>query len=100
MKKKIVAICENKESARALKLVEDELGLDIICEIQDGISIENEVSQNDIKDAIAILFVIEYEVEEIEKIERFIDYEYYEVEPKYVIENAKSVVNEIISDIN
>lgn len=100
MKKKIVSICENKESARALKLVEDELGLDIICEIQDGISIENEVSQNDIKDAIAILFVIEYEVEEIEKIERFIDYEYYEVEPKYVIENAKSVVNEIISDIN
>lgn len=100
MNKNIVAICENETSANALQEAGIELGLNIKFEIQAKSEIKNELSENDIKNAAVVLFVISYEVEDIENIERFIDREYYEVEPKFVIEDAKSVLNEIIVELN
>ena len=41
-----------------------------------------------------------YEIEQIEEIERFIDREYYEVLPQFVIENPANVLSEITMDLN
>lgn len=98
--KKIVAVCENEKSKLALEEAGKSLGYEIIAETQIKEVISNEVSQNDIKEASAVLFVIDKSVEDIEKIERFIDCEYYEVESKFVIDDAKNVLSEISSDIN
>lgn len=100
MNKKIVAICENEACASALEESGKSLGFNIRAEVQDGSNIKNELSIEEIKSSGAVLFVIDGTVEDIEKIERFIDCEYYEVEPKFVINDAKAVINEIISDIN
>lgn len=97
---KIVAVCENEESKRKLEEAGKKLGYVIIAETQVNETIKNEVSKKDIKEAKAVLFVIDGSVEDIEKIERFIDCEYYEVEPQFVINDAISVINEIISDLN
>ena len=40
------------------------------------------------------------EIEQIEEIERFIDREYYEVLPQFVIENPANVLSEITMDLN
>ena len=98
--KNIVAICENLQSDEAIKLAGKELGINVVCEIQENCKIQNEISEAEIRKACAVLFVISFEVEDIEKIERFIDCEYYEVEPKYVINDAKSVIKEIMEEIN
>lgn len=100
MNKNIVVVCNKSNCAEALNVAAKNLGFDIKCEIQDGDNIENELSEAEIKKANAILFAIDGEVEDIEKIERFIDCEYYEVEPKFVLEDAKNVIVEISSDIN
>ena len=42
----------------------------------------------------------EKEIEQIEEIERFIDREYYEVLPQFVIENPANVLSEITMDLN
>ena len=60
----------------------------------------NELSINDIKESTAVLFAIDGEVEDIEKIERFIDCEYYEVEKQFIKNDASAVLNEILSDLN
>lgn len=98
--KNIVAICENIQSAEAIKSAGKELGINVVCEMQENCKIQNEISEAEIRNACAVLFVISIEVEDIEKIERFIDCEYYEVEPKYVINDAKSVIKEIMEEIN
>ncbi|MGL4910850.1 MAG: PTS sugar transporter subunit IIBC [Romboutsia sp.] len=98
--KKIVAVCENKESKKALEEAGNKLGYEIVAETQINEVINNEISMSDIKEATAVLFVINGSVEDIEKIERFIDCEYYEVEPQYVINDAISVINEIVMDLN
>ncbi|MGL4914068.1 MAG: PTS sugar transporter subunit IIBC [Romboutsia sp.] len=100
MNKNIVAVCENEASAKALQEAGRELGFNIKFEIQAKSEIKNELSENDIKNAAVVLFVISYEVEDIENIERFIDREYYEVEPKFVINDAKAVLNEIVVELN
>lgn len=98
--KKIVAVCVNEESKRVLVEAGKKLGYEIVAEIQNDEKIKNEVSSSDIKQAIAVLFVTDGNIEDIEKIERFIDCEYYEVEPQYVINDAESVINEIVMDLN
>lgn len=98
--KNIVVICENIQSVEAIKSAGQELGINVVCEIQENCKIQNEISEAEIRKACAVLFVISFEVEDIEKIERFIDCEYYEVEPKYVINDAKSVIKEIMEEIN
>lgn len=98
--KRIVAVCENNESKKALEEAGNKLGYEILAETQINEVINNEISVNDIKQAVAVLFVINGSVEDIEKIERFIDCEYYEVEPQYVINDAISVINEIVMDLN
>lgn len=98
--KKIIAVCENKESKKALEEAGNKLGYEIIAETQINEVINNEIMVDDIREAVAVLFVISGSVEDIEKIERFIDCEYYEVEPQYVIKDATSVINEIVMDLN
>lgn len=96
----IIVVCDNENCAKLLEKAGKELGLNVICEIQSGLEIKNEVSEKEIKESNAVLFAIDGEVEEIENIERFIDCEYYEVEPKFVIADSKNVLSEILSDIN
>lgn len=98
--KKIVAVCANENSKKALEEDGEKLGYEIKAETQQNGKIYNEVSIKDIKEATAVLFIIEGSVEDIEEIERFIDCEYYEVEPKFVISDAASVINEIASYLN
>ncbi|MDK2563775.1 PTS sugar transporter subunit IIBC [Romboutsia sedimentorum] len=100
MNKNIVAVCENEASAKALQESGKELGFNIKCEIQNKSNIQNEISAKEISESATVLFVISYEVEDIQNIERFIDREYYEVEPKFVIDNAKAVLKEISSELN
>ncbi len=100
MERNIVVVCDNKECSNLLIEAGKELNINVKCETQNGDTISNELSINEIKNSIAVLFAVDRAIEEIEKIERFIDFEYYEVEPKYILANAKSVLNEIITDIN
>lgn len=100
MNKNIVAVCENEESAIALQEAGKEVGLNVKFEIQAKSGIKNELSEKDITESAVVIFVISYEVEDIENIERFIDREYYEVEPKFVIADAKAVLKEISSELN
>ena len=96
----IVAVCDNEESAKSLISGGKEIGYNIYCEIQDGNNIKNELSIESIKNSNVVLFVTNRNVEEIDGIERFIDREYYEVEPQFVINNPINVLKEIASDLN
>lgn len=96
----IVAVCDNEESAKSLINGGKEIGYNIYCEIQDGNDIKNELSIESIKNSNVVLFVTNRNVEEIDGIERFIDREYYEVEPQFVINNPINVLKEIASDLN
>ncbi len=100
MNLKISAVCNNEESAKALTEAGKQLGYEINCEVQEQNKIKNKLSNENIKSSNAILFVTDKSVEDIEEIERFIDCEYYEVEPKFVIENPINVINEIATDLN
>ena len=71
-----------------------------VCGAKSEGKIINELSINDIKESTAVLFAIDGDVEEVEKIERFIDCEYYEVEEQFIKNDAKSVLQEILSDLN
>ena len=82
---------------RIFKKAGDSIGVEIKSEIQSEGKIINELSVNDIKESTAVLFAID---EEVEKIERFIDCEYYEVEEQFIKNDAKSVLQEILSDLN
>ena len=97
---KISVVCDNKECATLLESAGKELNIEVVCEVQNGVDISNEISESEIRLSNAVLFAIGGEVEDIEKIERFIDCEYYEVEPKFVVADAKNVLLEIASDIN
>lgn len=100
MDKTIVVVCDNKKCSNLLIEAGKKLNINVKCETQDGEKISNELSVNEINSSVAVLFAVDRAIEEIEKIERFIDFEYYEVEPKYILSDAKSVLNEIIMDIN
>ena len=100
MNKKIVAVCESERSLNSLKTAANDLGFDLVYEIQENDNIKNELSIYDIEDASIVLFVTSDSIESIEKIDRFIDREFYEVDPKYITEDAKSIVSEILIDLN
>ena len=68
-------------------------------EIQKEGVIISEVSEETIKNADAVLFVLNCSIEEVEGIERFIDCEYYEVDTNTVINNTDEVLKEIEADI-
>ena len=80
MNKIIVVVSNDNECIESLKRAGDSIGVEIKYEIQSQGKIINELSINDIKESTAVLFAIDGEVEDVEKIERFIDCEYYEVE--------------------
>lgn len=100
MEKNIVVICDSKECSDLLLKAGKELNINIKCETQIKDKISNELTINEIRESVAVLFAVDKEIEEIENIERFIDFEYYEVEPKFILADTKSVLSEIITDIN
>ena len=100
MNLKISVVCNDEEIAKLLTKSGKELGYEINCEVQEENKIKNKLSDENIKSSNAILFVTDKNVEDIEDIERFIDCEYYEVEPKFIIENPINVINEIVTDLN
>ena len=100
MKKIITVIANNNDCIEYLKKAGYSIGVEIKFEIQSDGKIINELSVNDIKQSTAVLFAINGEVEEIEKIERFIDCEYYEVEENFIINDSKLVLQEILCDLN
>lgn len=96
----IVVICEDINCGNKLQESAKEFNYNIEFEIQNEDTIINEISEKDIKDASAVLFVINRGIEEVNEIERFIDVEYYEVEHCIALENPKQVISEIIADLN
>lgn len=97
---KIVAICDNELCGKRLEEECSKSEIIISYEIQNENGIINKLSMDTIQNSNIVLFVTEKEVEEIAEIERFIDREYYEVLPQFVIENPANVISEITSDIN
>ncbi|MGL5312703.1 MAG: hypothetical protein ACRC92_05615, partial [Peptostreptococcaceae bacterium] len=59
MSKNIVVICDNDNCAKALQEAGKELGFNIICEIQSGANIKNEITENEIRESMAVLFAID-----------------------------------------
>ena len=100
MTMKIAAICDNELSGKLLKEASSKVGIALNYEVQNDEDIINKLSDDVIQNSNIILFVTDKEVEQILEIERFIDREYYEVSPKFVIENADNVISEITLDIN
>lgn len=68
MNKKIVAVCESERSLNSLKTAANDLGFDLVYEIQENDNIKNELSIYDIEDASIVLFVTSDSIEIIEKI--------------------------------
>lgn len=100
MKKIITVVVNDSECVEYLKNAANDIDVEIKFEIQSHGKIINELSINDIKESTAVLFAIDGEVEDVEKIERFIDCEYYEVEEQFIKNDAKSVLKEILEDLN
>ncbi|GAA0707030.1 hypothetical protein GCM10008904_16160 [Paraclostridium ghonii] len=96
----IVVICEDINCANKLKELAKDFNYNVEFEIQKENEIINEISTQCIREAKAILFVLDKGIDEIDEIERFIDIEYYEVEPNIALENPSQVIKEIISDLN
>lgn len=96
----IVVICENTECANKLGEEANKLGYNVKFEIQKGNNIIDKISIEDIKSAKAVLFTLNRSIEDIQEIERFIDVEYYEVEPSISINNPDEVIKDIIADLN
>ena len=96
----IVVICENIECANKLSEEANKLGYNIKFEIQEGNKIIDKISTEDIKSSKAVLFTLNRSIEDIQDIERFIDVEYYEVEPSIAITNPAGVIKDIIEDLN
>lgn len=97
---KIVAVCDDSISGELLQKSGEDLGIVVNYEIQNKKGIINKLSNKLISESDVVLFVTEKEVEQIEEIERFIDREYYEVHPQFVISDAKNVISEITMDFN
>ena len=97
---KIAAVCDNELSGKMLKECGEKMNFVVNYEVQNDSAIINKLSDNIIKTSNIVLFVTEKEIEQIEEIERFIDREYYEVLPQFVIENPANVLSEITMDLN
>ena len=97
---KIAAVCDNELSGKLLKETSSKLGIVLNYEVQNEDGIINKLPNDIIDNSNIILFVTEKEIEQIREIERFIDREYYEVSPKFVIEDPSNVISEITLDLN
>ena len=97
---KIAAVCDNSLLGMALKKAGEECGVEVNYESQYEDSIVDKLSSKTINSSDVILFVTDREIEQIEEIERFIDREYYEVLPQFVLSDPKNVISEITMDLN
>lgn len=97
---KIAAVCDDELSGKLLKETSSKIGVILNYEVQNEEGIINKLPNDIIQNSNIILFVTDKEVEQIRDIERFIDREYYEVSPQFVIENPTNVISEITLDLN
>lgn len=97
---KIAAVCDNSLLGATLKKIATECGVEVNYEVQCEEGIVDRLSFKTIESSDVILFVTDREIEEIEEIERFIDREYYEVLPQFVLSDPKNVISEITTDLN
>lgn len=95
----IIVICQNENCGKKLKESTVNLDFNVEIEVQNKNHIINKISEEKIKEAKAILFVVDKGIEKIKEVERFIDIEYYEVEPCIAINHPDQVISEIISDL-
>ena len=97
---KIAAVWDNSLLGEKLKEAGKKCNVEVNFEAQTDRGIENKLSMETIFSSNVILFVTEKEIEQIDEIERFIDREYYEVLPQFVLADAKNVISEITTDLN
>lgn len=100
MNKRISVICDKDEWGMLVKKAGKELDIDINYEVQSDNVITNELSDEVIKSSDAILFVTQKEIEQIIDVERFIDLDYYQVAPVFIEQDAKSILKEVIDDVD
>nr|WP_231479769.1 fructose PTS transporter subunit IIB [Streptobacillus canis] len=99
MMKKVVAVCacpmglaHTFMAAESLQKAAEELDIEIKIETQGADGIQNELTSKDIKEADAIIHAIAITPQGIE---RFEDYEVYEVSLKEAIREAKEILQEV-----
>ncbi|CAM3168978.1 PTS fructose transporter subunit IIB [Streptobacillus ratti] len=97
--KKVVAICacpmglaHTFMAEDSLQKAADELGIEIKIETQGADGIQNELTYKDIQEADAIIHAVAITPQGIE---RFDDYEVYEVSLKEAIREAKDILQEV-----
>ncbi|WP_156299664.1 PTS fructose transporter subunit IIB [Streptobacillus canis] len=97
--KKVVAVCacpmglaHTFMAAESLQKAAEELDIEIKIETQGADGIQNELTSKDIKEADAIIHAIAITPQGIE---RFEDYEVYEVSLKEAIREAKEILQEV-----
>lgn len=102
--KKMVAICacpmglaHTFMAAESLQNAANELGIEMKIETQGADGIQNELTSKDIKEADAIIHAIAITPQGIE---RFDDYEVYEVTLKEAIREAREILEEILEELN
>ncbi len=83
-------------AADSLKKAADELGVEIKIETQGADGIQNELTKQDIKEADAIIHAIAITPQGIE---RFDNYDVYEITLKEAIREAKDVLSEIMEEL-
>ena len=102
MSKKVVAICacpmglaHTFMAAESLENAAKELGVDIKIETQGADGIQNELSSKDLEEADAIIHAVAITPQGIE---RFEDFDVYEVTLKEAIREAKEILEEILEE--
>lgn len=95
----LVAVCDKEIVARELENTCEKLGYKISCEIQLENNITGELSDEILDNASAILIVTQREVRQITKMDRFKHRNYYQVLPIFIMQDAKSIITEIVEDI-
>ena len=56
---KIVVVCDSKECATLLENAGKELNFEVVCEVQNGLDINNEIPESEIRLSNAVLFAID-----------------------------------------
>lgn len=95
----LAAVCDKEIVSKILEQTCEKLGYKISCEIQLENNITDELCEDTLDNASAILIVTQKEIQQIAKMDRFKHRNYYQVLPIFVIQDAKSIIREIVKDI-